>query len=355
MGLVGFFSYVHEDDSAEQGRIRRLFDDIVNEYQILTSDTVEVFIDKNEINWGDKWKDKIYQYINKAIFFIPILTPRYFNSPSCRSELQQFMEIAKQQGIYKIILPILYVDVEELHNENPQDSLIAEVANIQWEDWRDIRFAETSSEKYRRHIHQLAKRIISINQEIDKKSQPTSTIENINEDETNENTDGIIDVLADTESMLNELPEVIYRLTDNIKLLGNEFKEYQSAIEKSSSFKQAQLYARKMRHKLTKPSDDFLADSQIFRDKVAKINHGMVILLNRENIEKGMKESILSLYDNARDMGNALEILSNGLMDVEQLSRDMKYVSRKYRRGIAMIREAEQIIKQWRNSVAHKN
>jgi len=56
---VGFWSYVHADDEAEGGRIRRLAERIRNEYSVLTGEDLAIFVDREDIAWGDEWRRRI--------------------------------------------------------------------------------------------------------------------------------------------------------------------------------------------------------------------------------------------------------------------------------------------------------
>lgn len=86
----GFWSYVHADDEAEGGRIACLARDVSSQFEMLTGDTLELFLDRDAIKWGDDWKNKVDSSLASVAFFIPVLTPRYFKSPECRRELQFF-------------------------------------------------------------------------------------------------------------------------------------------------------------------------------------------------------------------------------------------------------------------------
>ena len=71
------------------------------------------FLDKDAIKWGDEWKNKIDSSLASVAFFIPVLTPRYFMSPECRSELQYFARRATSLGLKELVLPLLYLDVPD--------------------------------------------------------------------------------------------------------------------------------------------------------------------------------------------------------------------------------------------------
>ena len=67
----GFWSYVHEDDEAERGRISELAKDVVSQYKMRTGETIELFLDKDAIEWGNKWRKEIGDSLESVAFFIP--------------------------------------------------------------------------------------------------------------------------------------------------------------------------------------------------------------------------------------------------------------------------------------------
>ena len=120
----GFWSYVHKDDKAENKRISLLAKDMVAQFELLTGESINLFLDKDAIKWGDIWKGKIDDSLSTVAFFIPVLTPRYFMSPECRRELQFFVRQAINIGVKELIFPLYYVDVPLWDDENPMDDLI---------------------------------------------------------------------------------------------------------------------------------------------------------------------------------------------------------------------------------------
>jgi hypothetical protein len=49
----GFWSYVHADDVAEGGRIRRLANDLKEQYALISGESIEIFVDRDALAWGD--------------------------------------------------------------------------------------------------------------------------------------------------------------------------------------------------------------------------------------------------------------------------------------------------------------
>ena len=64
----GFWSYVHADDEAEGERISQLARDVTEQYRMLTGEQLVLFLDKDALNWGDAWRDKIDSSLASVAF-----------------------------------------------------------------------------------------------------------------------------------------------------------------------------------------------------------------------------------------------------------------------------------------------
>lgn len=169
--LEGFFSYAHRDDINDQ--LSNLRDDLCEEYSFLTTDDLNLFIDRDGIEWGTRWREQLSSSIDEASFFIPILTPRYFASPSCRAELSQYLEKIEtfdHPAAKYLILPILYVDIQADYLSLDAE-LEAKVLCYQYEDWTKLRFAPRYSEQYTKAINKMAMRLIKSNQRLVESSE----------------------------------------------------------------------------------------------------------------------------------------------------------------------------------------
>lgn len=150
--LKGFWSYVHADDDADSGRVSRLAHDVAAQFEMLTGEKIDLFFDRDDIDWGEDWRDKIDESLASIAFFIAVVTPRYFMSPECRRELRFFARRAKNLGIKELVLPLLYVDILSLHEDTPSDDLVALVKSFQWENWLDLRFVDLGAGEYRHGV-----------------------------------------------------------------------------------------------------------------------------------------------------------------------------------------------------------
>ena len=137
-----FLSYTRFDDQHSGGRISRLRDMLVNEVQAASGNhEFEIFQDVDGIGAGDHWPSLLEQMIDEARFFIPVLTPSYFNSSACREELERFVEGERKAGRRDLILPILFRHCPALTVEarREADDLAKLLHERNYVDWIDLR------------------------------------------------------------------------------------------------------------------------------------------------------------------------------------------------------------------------
>lgn len=162
----GFFSYAHADN--KDGRLTALCDDLCDEYAMLTGETLDLFFDREKIDWGSRWDEVINAGIDESVFFIPVLTPRYFKSAYCTRELRQFLsKIDIEKRMSPLLLPVYYVNVTESYL-NIDSDLVRGVLDYQYEDWTALRFEVRESREYRLAINRMARRIIEEGANLDR-------------------------------------------------------------------------------------------------------------------------------------------------------------------------------------------
>jgi len=155
--FVAFFSYVQRNDEHDKGRLTELRKLLEAELWAQTGKELQVFQDKEDIEWGDVWKEKITNALNVSTFLIVIVTPSYLESKSCRFEFEYFLKRESLLRLKDSILPIHYIDIPELNRST--DSIAVEISKRQWVDWRELRFVSLESAKLNKKIGMLAKRI----------------------------------------------------------------------------------------------------------------------------------------------------------------------------------------------------
>lgn len=162
---AGFWSYVHADDTSENGRILRLSELIKEQYALLTGVDLKIFVDR-DIEWGQEWKRRIDESLQVTTFFIPILTPRYFLSEACRKEFLDFVGAAKALGVSEYLLSLVYVSIADLKPESV-DVVKSTAASMQYINWNEVRNLDETDARFRAMVEKVVQTLIKISTKVD--------------------------------------------------------------------------------------------------------------------------------------------------------------------------------------------
>ena len=107
---IGFLSYAHlDEDTSRDGRLAELHQLLTKALQSrVTGTKVSIFKDTSGLHPGDEWEPKIEAEINRANFFIPILSPQFWGSKYCMQEVWFFLKKENELGRANLIFPIEY-------------------------------------------------------------------------------------------------------------------------------------------------------------------------------------------------------------------------------------------------------
>jgi parallel beta-helix repeat protein len=158
---AAFLSYVHFDDEHEAGRLTELRKRLSAEVQLQMGEPFPIFQDRANIQWGQDWKQRIEGSLDAVTFLIPVITPGFFKSRHCRSELERFLKREQALGRTDLVLPIYYVDYPPLNDEAQRatEPLAAAVASHQYADWRELRFESFTSPTIGKMLEKMALQI----------------------------------------------------------------------------------------------------------------------------------------------------------------------------------------------------
>ncbi len=142
-----FLTYVRKDNEHDYGRLSEMFRRLSGEVEMQTGKPFSIIQDVNEIEWGEHWPQWIHDSVNTASLIIPIITPSFFESKTCRMELSRFVEHERELGRNDLILPVYYVSTAVLDDpvRRAEDSLAVLIFDRQYFDWRDLRFEPMTS------------------------------------------------------------------------------------------------------------------------------------------------------------------------------------------------------------------
>ncbi len=365
----GFWSYVHDDDDAEGGRITRLARDVTAQYEMISGEKINLFLDRDALSWGDNWREKIDHSLEATAFFVAVLTPRYFMSSECRRELQTFVRGAEQIGLKSLVLPLVYIDIPGLNEDSPQDDAVRLVKTFQWADWRQLRFADTSSGEYRKAVADLAQRLVDANREIlSQELSQADTDQAVSSTGTSDDDEpGLIDLIAAGEVALPAWAETV-------TALGNEMTEFNALAEGATrelaeadqSGKGAAgrlAVARKFARDLTGPADHILQLANNYASQSYDVDAAIRTLIaaapdevERDPSAKGMVceffNTIAAMAQSAQEAIGGLSAMAEALGTAESLSRDLRPPLQKLKKGITIMIEASAVIEEWKRGIA---
>lgn len=92
-----FLSHANKDKT-------EIIDSLYSSLEILG---IKIFYDKKSLEWGDKWKDRILDGVQKAEFAIIVISENFFDSEWTEKELHEFLNRQNKKG-QKIILPVVH-------------------------------------------------------------------------------------------------------------------------------------------------------------------------------------------------------------------------------------------------------
>ena len=113
---------------------------------------IEVFYDKETFDWGDNWKQKIYDGVESSEFAIIVISNNYFGREWTENELHAFLNRQNSNG-EKIILPLLHgISISDLTKQYPELGDIQAICDSQY-DVKDVAilFAKQLLKRYRRN------------------------------------------------------------------------------------------------------------------------------------------------------------------------------------------------------------
>lgn len=354
---VGFWSYTHEDDELDDGSILRLSRLIMEEYNLLSGEPLKVFVDRNEIAWGEEWRKRVDSSLAEATFFIPIITPRYFTRPECRRELLEFAAKAEIIGAKDLLLPILYVSVSDLSTESP-DEAVSLIARTQYVDWRSNRLLEPRSGEYKVAVNALAQRLLEIARYV----ADVQLKRELKSDPEDDGADGIIDIVARIEVLLPDWLEAVMvekSVNAQITAVWDQYKQQVNKLQKRNAQPSALLSAQiRMAQEMLPLAERQEKDSQIYLAHSVELDP-LVSALSRLVAEHPDSFSLVAPVREAID--EAMEVIveeeekdksgrksvQDGLRGMGHLGRIIKQANTAFARKYRNAGEGNGIVKRW--------
>ena len=357
---AGFWSYVHADDEAEGGRIVQLARDLQAQYELLTGEPIELFLDKDSIAWGEDWQKKIDESIEGLAFFIPVLTPRFFLSAACRRELQAFARSATALGVRELVLPIVYVEFDGLRDEAPVDDAVVLVKSYQWEDWTDLRLADVSSSEHRRGVARLAERLTRANRAAETRALASTASVRPSGGVDQDEEPGTLDLLADGEAALPAWIETVQQIGLEMGRINGIVSQATEDMNRPGTpgnkvMATRLVVTRRLAHDLQEPAERILALGNAYASQTHEVDGAIRTLIDvAPGSADTTQEQVCSFFASVRTASqsarkglDSLQGMVEAIRPVESMSRDLRVPLRLMRQGLTVMYEGGSITDEW--------
>jgi hypothetical protein len=360
---AGFWSYTHRDDEIEDGRIRRLARKIANEFEGITAEELHVFIDKEDVKWGNEWRNRIDSALTGATFFMPIVTPRFFRSDECRREVLTFSGHAKSLGLEGLLLPILYFDVPQIrHTEGAEDEVIALVAKTQYEDWTALRLEDENSPGYRQAIHRLAVRLVEILEKAKEVEPPPVAL--MRDAEVDEEP-GTLELMAEAEEALPRWAQVMEEFVETIKDVSEVVQGASVQVDRANArgggFADRLRIAQELAKNLQPTADRMGELGNRYSAELVKIDPGILGIIrqvesegiNSDN-ERQVREFFAVLKDTAQKARAGMpgvQVFYDSLTDISAFSKAIRPLAAKMRNALQQVMDGQAILDEWERRI----
>ena len=352
---VGFWSYTHEDDELDGGNILQLSRLLMEEYNLLSGEPLNLFVDRNDLSWGEEWRTRIDSSLAEATFFIPIITPRYFKRPECRRELLEFAAKAEILGARELLLPILYIGMSSLSVES-SDEAVALVARTQYADWREKRLLEPHSREYRTAVNVLAQRLLDIARHV----AEVQLKRDLNSNPEDDGSDGIADIVARIEVLLPDWLDAVMAgksVAAQIQAVWQQYRQQANKLQKRKAQPSALLSAQiRMCREMLPLAERGQNDTQIYLTRSVELDP-LISTLARLVAEHpdsfSLAASVREAIDEAMEAIRRAESTSwettvqKQLESMSHLGRIFKQINLAFAARKRNAREGNEIVKRW--------
>jgi CheY-like chemotaxis protein len=160
---LAFLSYTRKDDEFFGGYITAFRKMLENAVHVVSGEeTFQVFQDIEGIVIGENWRKKLSAVLQESSFFMPMLTPLFFNSGPCREEVTEFRAHEEKMKRDDLILPLYFLTSAKIEKdeEKEKDSIAKLLASRQMSDWRENANVPLQEPAARQAVLKLANGIV---------------------------------------------------------------------------------------------------------------------------------------------------------------------------------------------------
>lgn len=362
---TGFWSYAHADDEAMSGHVLELAEQVAKVFHMISTDTISIFVDRKALQWGEEWRSKISETILGNTFFIPIISPNYLKSPTCRSEFMEFWASASNSNLKKLLLPIYY---QEAGIHDSDDEICKIVTALHYEDWRVQKFEEDRSPEYRKLLYKMGNRLVDIAHEVastpDPEPEPepddsgtgdaseADSVQKIEDEAETPDSGGLFDAWAQAEELVSTFKEQLTAVQSALEALMSEITRVPPP--KNASAGQRLFYINAISLRIQRPAEDFEAAAKVLERTTRELTTAVMAVtdyLSDPLWAKSAKdldvESLHATGDQLAAKFDEFKMVRSQVVSIGRMSRKMKEPISIADRGFDYIEAIGDMIASW--------
>jgi hypothetical protein len=352
-----FLSYRRADNDVFRGVVDQLKSDLAGRFEAETGRGLNIFVDRDDIGWGDDWRQKIFDSIKAATFFVPVITMRYFTSEPCRDEFTAFHEGAKRIGVTGLIRPVILAGGGRIVKDSPDEQMriLFGLNHVSIEHEFDEGFDSPSwHKKIKYMVREFAHGIEEVETILASRESASAaeSAETKDAEEPGESYADLHELQCRIEVINGEMTEAI----------GRDLKEVTEVLEPALNTAAANQPPAKQRavmlaaaHSLREPAAKFAESAASLETEVVEVDSNLrLALAELSSMEsEAAREVIDSLGKNdtagpgLEEFNAAFVPVSDGMRMLGMININMRKASQPVLQGLQSLKHAVEVLDSW--------
>lgn len=342
-----FLSYVHKDDDYLGGGIVQFAKDLVEVYETLTGAPMGLFVDQENIAWGEPWDEKLLDGLEQTAFLLAAVSPRYLRSAQCQRELARFRASAAADRARKV-LPLEAVSLSHVDRTDVTSQTLDTYQYVNYENPLDDILDDPDQGGYRRFVKKVAQELVATVRE-NRDAREKAVNSEVLTVEVPARPIDLMEAMGSIEELGESLVPPMARYAQALESIGQEFQAL--SLSPSPSLPEAKRALYRLSQRTKEPVDQL-------NDAVAEISAtyakfddalGFVVKFADAGSFVELKEQVAETLVEMRSSLNIpdLEQIGASLTMFAMLSSDVRPVADSVGGAATLIRTMQESVGAW--------
>ncbi|MET9263385.1 toll/interleukin-1 receptor domain-containing protein [Amycolatopsis sp. NPDC004079] len=316
--------------------------------------TLEIFVDRETIGWGEDWREGIRQGIESAAIFMPIVTRQYFERPWCRDELLAFYSAADRLRATGLVLPVVLLGHSYISTEST-DIASRIIAERQYKDLKETWTEGPQSAIWRRTMVSLAAQLVEAVTSAEQALSTAPAGSPAPGERTGDDAPGVAEVSEALELFQQELDQAMPDMKDTIERFSAILSSSTQPVTEASP-PEARRLLLEIAAELQPLGIDFQNRARKFETTVLETDQVMrsyVTYLKENDMQEQLekeRQAIGPVEEVTAPLADAETILSTFLLQMkplEAMSAPLRNSIRGFRDGTKAVSSALRMMRGW--------